>query len=468
VQFPVRACVLIVALGLLPATPAHAWWNCSWTQRAPLAVTAPAPATGAIVEAVLGPAALPGYAWGGADADLRIVDADDLTVLPHYSEPRTGGVQRLRVWFRVPAVGAAPRRVYVYYGNASAGTVSNAALFTTVGVRLLTRRQTGPATGTLAGFLGQFDGASQPAGYGCAVLPDYVGENNATRFGATANVHYSTLFFLDVPSNRTGQYSFRYGADFGYGGGLYVNGQAIEQRWGTDLWWNGSWSSAGQTLEGTVSLPAGRHLVAVYGTEDCCEGLQTLQVRRGNGNWQDLNTANFTLVAPSCPVPGLAQARVDDAGDVDVSQAVETVRDPVRGTAAPKSIPGALKRWTVRVVDGGNARALDVDSIRVVVPVPAGTALHVGDLAPGAGPVAFVDGTPASGLTYAYAGLGSPTDDLDFSRDGAASWGYVPVPGANGTDPNVTHLRVRPRGRPSCSTAASPGSFELRFDTALR
>lgn len=463
------AAAVLASLCLAPFAPAHAWWNCSWTQRAPLDVSAPASQANTVVEAVFDAAALPAYPWTGTDADLRIVDADDLTVLPHYSEPRPAGVQRLRVWFRVPALGPTPRRVYAYYGNPSATSVATTTLFATTGVRLLTRRQTGPRTTTLGGFLAQFDAAAQPAGYGCGVLPDYMDESNAVRFGAGTNVHTSVLFFVDVPAARAGRWRFRFGADYGYGGGLYVNGVPLQQAWGTDLWWNGNWNGAAEMLEGEINLPAGRHLVAVYGTEDCCEGLQSMQARGPTGPWQDLRTTNFTLVAPSCPVPGVGIARVADAGGLAVTQAVQTMSDPVGGTTNPRSIPGARKRWVVRVADAGNARAIDTNSVQVVFPVPAGTSLFVGDLAgTGSGPVRFVDGTPVSGLAYSFAGLGSGTDDLAFSADGGATWTYVPAPAADGTDPRVTHVRVQPRGKPACAAAATPASFQLQFEAAIR
>ena len=161
--------------------------------------------------------------------------------------------------------------------------------------------------------------------------------------------------------------------------------------------------------------------------------------------------------------------RVADAGGLAVSQAVQTVSDPVLGTANPKSIPGARKRWVVRVADAGNARAIDANSVQVTFPVPAGTSLFVGDVAgAGSGPVRFTDGTPPSTLTYTFAGLASTSDDLAFSRDGGATWTYVPTAGPDGTDATVTHVRVTPRGRPACAPAPTPAGFELRFEATIR
>lgn len=468
---PAIAALAALFVCVWPAAPALAWWNCAWSSRVPLDVSASASGTNLLAEATFDATALPGYAWSGTDADLRIVDADDQTLLPHWSEPRPGNVQRLHVFFRVPAIGSTPRRVYVYYGNGAATSTSSNALFTAAGVRLLTRQMTAGVQATLQGFYGAFDAAAQPAGYGCAVLPDYVGESNLSRFGSGVNAHYSLLFFLDVPANQTGTWNFRLGPDFGYGGALYVDGAIVETAWGQDMWWNGSWNTASQILSGSISLTAGRHFIAAYGSEGCCEGLQAMQADRPGGgtNFLDLTTGNFTLVAPSCPVAGQAIVKVADAGRFVVAHSVSTISDPITGTTNAKSIPGARKRWNVNVADAGNARAVDADSVRVVVPVPAGTKLYVGDLGvAGSGPVSFANGTPSSGLSYAFTSLASGGDDLAFSSDGGASFGYVPVADAQGADGNVTHVRVAPRGKPQCAAAPAQAGFTLQFDTFVR
>lgn len=463
-----RACVLPLLAALACPAPAYAWWNCAWTARAPLDVTGAA--SGAIVETVLGPAALPGFAWGSADAAVRVVDQDDVTLLTHFTEPRPDAVQRLHLWFRLPTGASGARRVYVYYGNAAATSTSSSALFTAAGTRLLTRQLTGTTQSTLAGFFGLFDAAASPAGYGCQVLPDYVNRSNLSVFGGGTNVHYSTLFFLDVPAAQAGTWSFRLGPDYGQGGALYAGTTTLQSKWGTDLWWAGSYANAAQLLQGSVTLAAGRTMIMAYGTEGCCEGLAAMQARPpGAANYLDLTTANFTLAAPSCPVAGLAAARVPDAAGLVVRQVATTTSDPISGTTNPKSIPGARKRYTVRVADGGGASVLDSNTLAVVVPLPPNTIFVAADLAgPGTGPVRFVNGTPSSGLTYTYTSLASTSDDLSFSNDGGATFGYTPVPDAQGRDANVTHLRVNPKGKPACTTTGAGGAFDLEFAVEIR
>jgi parallel beta-helix repeat protein len=147
---------------------------------------------------------------------------------------------------------------------------------------------------------------------------------------------------------------------------------------------------------------------------------------------------------------------------LQVTKTATTVSDPVNITTNPKSIPGAVKLYVVRVVNAG-AGAVDNDSVAIVDKLPANTRLFVGDLgAPGSGPVAFVNGSPSSALTWTFTALNSLTDDVDFSNDGGTTWTYVPVPDVAGYDAAVTDIRLRPKGTMPGQGVGSP-SFELQF-----
>ncbi len=132
--------------------------------------------------------------------------------------------------------------------------------------------------------------------------------------------------------------------------------------------------------------------------------------------------------------------------------------DPSNGTTNPKAIPGAVLLYSLNV-SNGSAGYPDSNSVMVVQSVPAQASLYVGNLgAAGSGPVAFVQGSPSSGLAYAYTSLASTTDDLAFSNNGGSSFVYTPVADANGYDPAVTHIRVSPRGVfAGASGSGSPG-----------
>ena len=47
---------------------------------------------------------------------------------------------------------------------------------------------------------------------------------------------------------------------------------------------------------------------------------------------------------------------------------------------------------------------------------------------------------------------GDASDDLAFSNNNGASFTYTPVANADGVDPNVTHIRINPKG------SMAPGS----------
>jgi parallel beta-helix repeat protein len=151
---------------------------------------------------------------------------------------------------------------------------------------------------------------------------------------------------------------------------------------------------------------------------------------------------------------------------LSVAKSVQPVSDPVNNAANPKSIPGSVQLYNVRVTNGGSG-PVDNNGVAIVDVIPANTRLFVGNIgAPGSGPVLFVNGSPSSGLTWTFTALNSATDNLDFSNDGGATWAYVPVPDANGYDAAVTHLRMRPQGTMPGNGGGNP-YFELRFRVSV-
>ena len=146
---------------------------------------------------------------------------------------------------------------------------------------------------------------------------------------------------------------------------------------------------------------------------------------------------------------------------LQVAKLVTTESDPFNGATNPRSIPGGVKRYSLTVRNQG-AGAVDNNSVSIVDKIPANTRLFVGNLgAPGSGPVAFVNGTPSSALTWTFTALNSATDDLDFSNNGGATWTYVPVPDGAGYDAAVTDIRLRPKGLMPGGVGGP--NFELQF-----
>jgi hypothetical protein len=144
-------------------------------------------------------------------------------------------------------------------------------------------------------------------------------------------------------------------------------------------------------------------------------------------------------------------------------KSVAVLSDPLNNTTNPKSIPGAMQVYTLRLTNSG-AGSVDNNTVAIVDAIPANTALFVQDLGvAGSGPVAFTNGTPSSALTYTYSGLGNASDDVEFSNNGGTIWTYTPVANANGCDPAVTHIRVRPKGTMAGASGAGNPYFEVRF-----
>jgi uncharacterized repeat protein (TIGR01451 family) len=158
-------------------------------------------------------------------------------------------------------------------------------------------------------------------------------------------------------------------------------------------------------------------------------------------------------------VGGLLAAVINSAV---VVKSVTLVSDPVDGAILPKSIPGAVLKYSITVTNTGFA--MDSGTVAVTDPIPANTKLYVRDLgAAGSGPVAFSQGVPSSGMTYTYSSLSSTTDNIDFSNNNGSTYTYTPTPDANGYDAAVTNIRVRPQG-----ADPSLGVFTLTFQITVK
>jgi parallel beta-helix repeat protein len=229
----------------------------------------------------------------------------------------------------------------------------------------------------------------------------------------------------------------------------------------------------GLTYLGTLTEGSGSDLLATTGTYGPA-AINTLL--------QGTDTTNrfaFRMSIPSGVSIGsvltstatLSGATSEFGGNVTVTtgptlthlKSVAVLSDPLNNTSNPKSIPGAMQVYTLRITNQG-AGSVDSNTVAIVDAVPANTAMFVQDLGvAGSGPVAFSNGAPSSTLTYAFSGLGNSGDDLEFSNNGGASWGYTPVANANGCDPTVTHIRVRPKGTMAAASGAGNPYFEVRF-----
>lgn len=158
---------------------------------------------------------------------------------------------------------------------------------------------------------------------------------------------------------------------------------------------------------------------------------------------------------------GAASATLKVLAPLSASKSGAVYWDPVNLFTNPKNIPGATVTYTITVTNPSGQQT-DNNSVVLSDAIPANTKMVVTDFGTaGSGPVAFVDGSPASGLTYSYAGLASSADDLEFTTSAAptpSDWTYVPTANADGVDPAVTFFRVKLKNR-----LATSGTFSIRF-----
>jgi hypothetical protein len=98
---------------------------------------------------------------------------------------------------------------------------------------------------------------------------------------------------------------------------------------------------------------------------------------------------------------------------------------------------------------------VDAGTLVITDPIPTGAAMYVATTS--GNPVVFVNGTPASGLTFAYA------SHVAYSSVGTSGpWDYPPVPDVNGFDPLVRAVRISPAGVMSAAGSGNP-SFTIQF-----
>ena len=124
--------------------------------------------------------------------------------------------------------------------------------------------------------------ASPTAGYGQQTLSTFNNISNHGLFGSNSNIAFEFNITFNVATIEAGNWGFRAGVDFGRGGAVFLDGNALGFK-SNDMWWAGSYSNASQYFAYNNVLSAGNHKLSIYGLEGCCDGNQQAQFRVGNG-----------------------------------------------------------------------------------------------------------------------------------------------------------------------------------------
>ena len=145
----------------------------------------------------------------------------------------------------------------------------------------------------------------------------------------------------------------------------------------------------------------------------------------------DLGVGAFTVIQP---VPSLQVTKIS-----------QVVSDPVNGASNPKRIPGSVQVYTITVTNSGSG-AVDAASLVLTDAVPANTVMYVNGA--GGDPVAFAQGSVASGLSFSY-----PSHVAYSNQPGGGDpYNYTPVPDSE---------RLR-RKCPRCTHRAQRGDERRR------
>ncbi|MEL7401269.1 MAG: CCXG family PEP-CTERM protein, partial [Pseudomonadota bacterium] len=286
---------LLLVWLILVSNTALAYWDCYWPFRTPVTITASAAVPNNYqVRININNDLHAGYNWSDAGNDLRVLDSDDNSELDFWIDRWDATNKSASVWVRFPTLTTSSRTIYLYYGNKAAAPITQVPpVFTYSGIRFHTRNTSADPRNyndAVSAFESAPDGRS---GYGCKFITNFTNITNANQFppgGSDFGARSESYF--EVKPGEAGFWEFRYGSDFGRGGGLFINSTPLEEQWNDDLWWNNSWSNS-DVLQGGISLTAGYHKLEVLGFEGCCDGGITVQFRKPGGSWQTFTTGNI-------------------------------------------------------------------------------------------------------------------------------------------------------------------------------
>jgi len=370
------ALYLVVLLSLF-ASPTHGRQSCDWPFRTAINITEQSGSNLSDYQIQLNLSASnlhSDYLWTTDGVDFRVYDTNDTTPLEFWLESWDQVGETATIWVRFPS--SAPllanqtRTIYLYYGNEDATPLANVPFtFVEPGIKFHARNTSyNPSNKTQAfnEFNSIADNGNNSDGYGCTFITNFTGITKNSTFGSGDNFAAYSESYFEVKAGEEGLWEFRYGADFGRGGALYVNDVALEEDWNNDLWWNNSWSNA-DVLQGSISLSAGYHKLEVMGFEGCCDGGITVQFKRPGGNWTTFNTSDIDIRSRACPV---ADPTVS-FGSHDVCELVD-LRIRSNGLTIPSTweinVPNTIS-FALRNTPAGNDASANPISVEITLPI---------------------------------------------------------------------------------------------------
>ncbi len=345
----------------------------AWAQEARLPISVAnntaSPLTDYTVRIELNAVNAPGFDFTNNGDGILVVNGDETATLDFYVEEVDSVANTAVIWVRLPTVPVSPpdTEFFLDYGLTLPTPLSDAeATFTESGFKYHTQFYDGvdPGPESRAGgeAIFNFDVVEPPAsGRSCRVLSNIETNNNA-QWGANRDyaLFVETFFVVTTPA----LYEFRFGADFGQGGELYLDDVALEADWSDDLWWATNFTNP-DVLQGSRFLGAGTHTLKALGFERCCDGPLGIEFRLdtdadgslADETFVDLDGASaaINLLAPSCPV---ATATIGTVTTVPVTLAKFSSFKAgpfinFRWQTADESFNAGFDLWTLQTSDSG-------------------------------------------------------------------------------------------------------------------
>ena len=352
---------------LMSSGQAQAWFDNSWTYRAAFNANNPG---GTLndqqIQINLNSSNVhPDYVWSANGDDIRVRSLDDTTALDYYIESWDSFNQTAVIYVRLASLPPGDTTLLLYYGNPAAADASDPiGVLTEVGLRYHTRQSSlDPSSKTQA--LNEFNSLDDNvSGYGCKQVTEFTSISNTNQFPGSTNS--DILFFsnnhFEVPPGETGLWRFRFGGDYGRGGGMYLDAIDSDEKWNADLWWNLNFNNTAQIFEVQGSLSAGFHNLQMIGAEDCCDGGTTVQYQSpaNPGVWRVWSTSNVNIRSEKCAVTSIPTTLVS-------SNLVTSTKNALDLNGGDLEV-GDVIRYTITLIESSGT---DAEFVTVTDDLPA-------------------------------------------------------------------------------------------------
>jgi len=225
--------------------------------------------------------------------DIRFTSDDGITLLPYWIEKWVQGGDSI-LWIKIPEIPANGQvKIYMYYGNPSASSLSSVDSTFDDGILMHTRHNILGDPKNLDQQRLYWEQAKDENGYGWRIIGafDKV-SNHGTIGGVKTDIAFRwwCIFYAD----EEGVWNFRYGPDAGLASSEFVDGNVKEQTY-NDRWWSYNWNDP-DIIYFSAYLEKGWHTIEILAFEGCCDGGQSLQFKSpSDSTWKDFSISNLPI-----------------------------------------------------------------------------------------------------------------------------------------------------------------------------